>query len=157
MSKAEAFLMHFKMHRSVLDKVVDAVKDEDLPFSPWEGALTLKDLIWHVLSSGLSFTRAAATGDFERVSDKPALETKTQLKQAIDDMSRQSYDFIQSMSDDQFSQEIDVTKAFGRKLPAGQLLTSMLDHEIHHKGQLFTYARLCGAEEMPFFVNPSGE
>ncbi|WP_081825521.1 DinB family protein [Bacillus sp. UNC41MFS5] len=26
----------------------------------------------------------------------------------------------------------------------------MIDHEIHHKGQLFTYARLIGREKLPF-------
>ncbi len=30
-------------------------------------------------------------------------------------------------------------------------LTAMYDHEIHHKGQLFVYARMIGAKEVPFF------
>ncbi|WP_349679045.1 MULTISPECIES: DinB family protein [Aneurinibacillus] len=28
----------------------------------------------------------------------------------------------------------------------------MIDHEVHHKGQLFLYARLIGIEKLPFFI-----
>lgn len=157
MSKADAQLMHFNMHRSVVNKLVDTVKEEDLQFRPWEGAMSLSELVWHMLSTSLTFSRAAATGSLERVTDKPALDSKDDVKNAVDDMTRKTADFIQSMSDDRFAEEVDMTKIFGRHVPAGQLLTNMLDHEIHHKGQLFTYARLCGVETLPFFVNASGE
>ncbi len=30
-------------------------------------------------------------------------------------------------------------------------LLAMYDHEIHHKGQLFIYARLVGVKDVPFF------
>jgi len=41
------------------------------------------------------------------------------------------------------------------KMPGMVLLESGKDHEIHHKGQLFTYARLLGIKSLPFFVNRS--
>ncbi|SIC68051.1 Uncharacterised protein [Mycobacteroides abscessus subsp. abscessus] len=38
-------------------------------------------------------------------------------------------------------------------MPGIVLLENAKDHEIHHKGQLFTYARLAGIEKLPFFVS----
>jgi uncharacterized damage-inducible protein DinB len=31
----------------------------------------------------------------------------------------------------------------------------MIDHEIHHKGQMFTYARICGVEPPGFVQRPA--
>lgn len=157
MSKAEAFLGHFMAHRSVLSKLVDELKDKDLTYRPWDDGFSTGDLIWHILSSSYGFTRAAATGSFERLTEKPAFETTADVKQAIANITEKVTSFIQSMRDEQFSAEIDMTRVFNRTVPAEQLLSMMLDHEIHHKGQLFTYVRLCGAKQLPMFFNPSGK
>lgn len=157
MSKAESFLGHFMAHRSVLSKVVDELQDKDLSYRPWDDGFSTADLIWHMLSSSYSFTNAAATGSFERLTDKPTFETTEDIAKAIADITEKVTTAIQSMSDHQFAAEIDMTRAFGRNVVAEQLLTIMLDHEIHHKGQLFTYARLCGAQQLPMFTNPGGK
>ncbi len=31
-------------------------------------------------------------------------------------------------------------------------LSTAIDHEIHHKGQVFTYARIVGVDSLPFFI-----
>ncbi|WP_182914758.1 DinB family protein [Paenibacillus thiaminolyticus] len=34
--------------------------------------------------------------------------------------------------------------------PRSKLVWLIIDHEIHHKGQLFVYARILGVQELPF-------
>lgn len=143
------------MQRGVLPDLLNHFQDEDVTFSPWEGAMTTGDLVWHILSTSFTFANAAATGVFERVSEKPQLSTIADLKTAVDTWTAKTVDVIQSMSDEQFEQLIDMTKLFGRAVPAGSLLHSMRDHEIHHKGQLYVYARLCGRDQLPFFIKLS--
>jgi len=36
--------------------------------------------------------------------------------------------------------------------PREKLLVLANDHEVHHKGQLYVYARMLGAEQVPFFI-----
>lgn len=153
MSKAESFVNSFMTHRNVLPDLLDHLTDKDMSFTPWEGAMTTSGLIWHMLSSSFAFAHATSTGIFERLSDTPALSTVADVKAAIETWTTKTVEAIQSMDDAQFAQNIDMTKVFGREIPAGILLHSMRDHEIHHKGQLYVYARLCGAEKLPFFVN----
>ncbi|KYD26597.1 MULTISPECIES: DinB family protein [Geobacillus] len=47
--------------------------------------------------------------------------------------------------------QIDVSD-FGIHIPAAQLLPMAMDHEIHHKGQLFVYVRAMGHTDLPLFV-----
>ncbi|MFD1676578.1 DinB family protein [Alicyclobacillus fodiniaquatilis] len=152
MAKAEQFLQSYLMHRNVLGELVATLKDEDVQFSPWDKAMSTGDLIWHMLSSSYSFSAAAATGQFERVTDKPALTTIAEVQSAIAAWTDKTVNNIRSMTDEKFDELVDMTKVFGTQIPAGALLQSMRDHEIHHKGQLFVYARLCGADGLPLFI-----
>lgn len=152
-SKAETFISQFMTHRTVLLDLINTLSDKDIDFRPWDGAMSTGDLIWHMLSSGRSFAEAAATGQFVRYSDKPAFQTIADIRAAAEEYTNKTLEVIRTMSDEQFAQDIDMTKVFGRAIPAGVLLHMLRDHEIHHKGQLFVYARICGVEQLPSFVH----
>ncbi len=53
--------------------------------------------------------------------------------------TQKTVDVLRSLSEDDLNKTIDATAAFGRKLPGSQLLQMAIDHEIHHKGNLYVY------------------
>jgi uncharacterized damage-inducible protein DinB len=56
---------------------------------------------------------------------------------------------LQTLTDD----HLDQTVQWGPYHAPGKMwLDIMRDHEIHHKGQLFVYARMVGMEQLPFFI-----
>ncbi len=56
------------------------------------------------------------------------------------------------MSDDDFDRTLDLTAIFGTQMSTAQFLQLAMDHEIHHKGQLFVYVRGMGHTDLPLFV-----
>ena len=50
---------------------------------------------------------------------------------------------------EQLNEDIE---AFGRKMHRVVLLWGMTEHEIHHRGQLYTYYRLAGIEPPPLYA-----
>ncbi|MEK4357699.1 DinB family protein [Paenibacillus sp. FSL M7-1455] len=53
------------------------------------------------------------------------------------------------IQDEQLEKELE----FNGYIGTGRLwLETAKDHEIHHKGQLFTYARMIGVEKLPFMM-----
>lgn len=152
MSKSASFVSTFMMHRTVLSELIDALSDSDFTYQPWDGAMTTGELIAHTLTSSYTFTTAAATGEIER-PERPTITTAADAKAAFTSWTEKTVAAIQGMDDEQFEKIIDLTNVIGRQLPSGAVLHIMRDHEIHHKGQLFVYARLCGVEKMPRFVN----
>ncbi|WAH36634.1 DinB family protein [Alicyclobacillus dauci] len=153
MPKADSFIQSFLMHRNVLGGVLDNLTDKDLDFHPWDGAFSTADLVWHMLSSTYTFASTAASGAIGERPEKPVFTSIDELKNAAREWTEKTVETIRSMSDEQFNVSIDTTKMIGRDVTAGQLLSIMRDHEIHHKGQLFVYARLCGAQKLPLFIH----
>ncbi|WP_235841960.1 DinB family protein [Neobacillus fumarioli] len=51
-------------------------------------------------------------------------------------------------------EDLEIERVFALsnfKAKGKTFLTMMYDHEIHHKGQLFVYARMAGVKVLPFF------
>ncbi|GEO27627.1 hypothetical protein AAC03nite_34120 [Alicyclobacillus acidoterrestris] len=149
MTKAQTFLQQFMAHRSVLPDLIATMKDKDLSFRPWDGAMTTADLVWHILSVSHSMASAAATGQFERITDKPDLTTIEGVQRIVRERTDELHNLIDAIPDEQLDATIEL---FGNQVPASAALQLLKDHEIHHKGQLFVYARMCGAEQMPMFI-----
>lgn len=152
LQKSNAYLQHWKSHRSVLPDLVSTITDEKLSFQPWNGAQAFSDLVWHIVTSNHHLI-STASGQPTPRPEKPEILSVAQLQEIVREYTKGSEEAILSMSDAQFDEIIDMTQSFGFKLPAHALLASALDHEIHHKGQLFIYARMCGATETPFFIH----
>ncbi|AEJ42251.1 DinB family protein [Alicyclobacillus acidocaldarius] len=153
MSKVESVLTHWHSHRDVLAPLVDSVPEDKLDFKPWDGAMSFRDLVWHILSTGAWFAAAAKTGRITNQPERPDLSTKQAILQAISSLTDRTHADVASVSDEQLESLVDTKAVFGADLPVNVLLSSMIDHEVHHKGQLFVYARIMGAEKLPFFVH----
>jgi uncharacterized damage-inducible protein DinB len=153
MSTAQNFTNSWLRHRLVANEIVEMVSDEHLDFRPWEKAMTLKELVLHMLFSAAMFTEAVKEGAFvPPAGSQPNVETAEQLKELVREVTAKTRATMESLSDEQFANLVDLTKLFGTKMPGKSLLHVMRDHEIHHKGQLFVYARMIGLENLPMFV-----
>jgi uncharacterized damage-inducible protein DinB len=153
MSESQIFTNIWLRHRLVGNEIVDMLSDEHLSFRPWEKAMTLKELVLHMLYSADMFTGAVKEGAFvPSEGSPPDVQTAEELKQLVQELTAKTRETIESLSDEQLSAIVDLTKLFGAKMPGKSLLHVMRDHEIHHKGQLFVYARMIGLEHLPMFV-----
>ncbi|WP_078410322.1 DinB family protein [Priestia abyssalis] len=153
MSAAQNFTNSWLRHRLVGNEIVDMVSDEHLNFRPWDKAMTLKELVLHMLFSADMFTEAVKQGAFvPPAGSQPEVNTAEELKQLVHEVTAKTRETMESLSEDQFSSLVDLTKLFGTQMPGKSVLHVMRDHEIHHKGQLFVYARMIGLENLPMFV-----
>lgn len=71
-----------------------------------------------------------------------------EVREILDEFTEKSKRDFQELQTFNLEKEIDIFKFTA---PGSYWLESMIDHEIHHKGQLFTYARMTGSQKMPFF------
>ncbi|TCW38917.1 DinB family protein [Laceyella sacchari] len=153
MSKANGFVNSWLRHRLVLLELLEHLQDEHLDYRPWEKGMSLKELVLHILQSADMFVNSVIAGHFVSPAEpEKAVNTVAELRelaQALTDKNRQS---LSSLPDEKFAAMVDVTKPFGRPFSGEVLLQMMRDHEIHHKGQLYTYARIVGVETLPLFV-----
>ena len=81
-----------------------------------------------------------SSNDFETIED---------IKNIISEYTEKTKSTLKILSDSDLEQQL----AFNGFIASGKIwLSTMIDHEIHHKGQLFTYARLIGIDKLPSFI-----
>nr|NNM90662.1 DinB family protein [Bacilli bacterium] len=147
---SEQFLHAFEGHRKSLLQLLDAVSEEQFSFKPWDDAMSFGKLFHHTLTSTRTFWGSVHKGEFERAT-LPEVQTLEDLHKLALQVTTEDQQLITGLSDEFLNQSI-ITPFSPNPIVKYQLLLMSRDHEIHHKGQLFVYARMMGAKELPFFV-----
>lgn len=137
------------LHRNVLEELLEQIDDEHIDFKPWDDAMALGELALHV--AGWNYVLVSMVKTEELVTpDIPKCETMAEVRKAVKNFTEQTKATYESFTDE----ELEVENKSSLPILKGtkkRYLTSVYEHEIHHKGQLFTYARMVGVKELPFF------
>ncbi|WP_274651373.1 DinB family protein [Paenibacillus humicola] len=147
MTNAEEILQNWLRHRKVLQEMTERFDDAHLNFKPWEDAFTAGGLIVHMASVMEMFVKTVKQGVFTPPASYP-YETMDDIRKIVHALTDKTQADLGSLTDAQLEAEIEV---IGRAATGHFWLLSAVDHEIHHKGQLFTYARMLGIDGLPFF------
>jgi uncharacterized damage-inducible protein DinB len=149
MYKGNEYFEHWVRHRKVLHGLVDLIGNEHIHYKPWNGAFSLGALTIHIAVSSDRFVQGIKNGEFTFSHSSNDFETIEDIKNIVSQYTEQTKSTFKILSDSDLEQQL----AFNGFIASGkEWLGTMIDHEIHHKGQLFTYARLIGIDKLPFFI-----
>ncbi|MGA9174092.1 MAG: DinB family protein [Thermoactinomyces sp.] len=154
MANLETFLHSWLRHRLVLVDLVDAFPEDQLDFKPYDQAMPVKELVMHIIFSANLFVETVKSGELVRPdeSSKPQVNSMADLRRLVREWTEKTKATIAGLSQEALARKVDVSKILGTSLTGEVILNLMRDHEIHHKGQLYVYARLAGMKEVPSFV-----
>ncbi|GAE25197.1 hypothetical protein JCM9140_1177 [Halalkalibacter wakoensis JCM 9140] len=150
MSKMNEFVLAWMSHRNVLIQLLEKMEDEQINYKPWEDAMSLSELVLHISGSMDMFAKTVQNGVFVPPTEVVTVQSIGELKEIVTSQTNETKTILEQLTPAQLDKHIEFA---GMNLPGHALLNSAKDHEIHHKGQLFTYARLLGIDELPFFVS----
>ncbi|MED4401560.1 DinB family protein [Metabacillus fastidiosus] len=152
MSEAQTIKNIWLLHRVVGNEIVDMLSDEHLDFRPWDGAMTLKELVLHTVIGTHKFAEAVQLGTTVSSTVEKEVNTAEELKQLVHEVTEKTTEVLDGLTDEKLSALVDATRLVGTYMPGKSLLHTMRDHEIHHKGQLYVYIRMIGFEQVPPFM-----
>jgi uncharacterized damage-inducible protein DinB len=144
----EAF-EHWMRHRRVFQNLLELVDDEQIHFKPWEGAFSLGGLAIHMAVSSDRFVQGVKNGEFTFSPVVNEFETIEDIRKMVQEYTEKTTAAFKELSASDLERQLNFNQFIA---PGRTWLQTMIDHEIHHKGQLFTYARLVGVEKVPFFI-----
>ncbi|HWP42520.1 MAG TPA: DinB family protein, partial [Blastocatellia bacterium] len=116
---------------------------DKLEWRPGEGMFTLRQLITHIPEAEAGIARTALAGSMQRIDLGLASASVEEIVNRFDASHAELAEEVSKLTADQLNEEVE---AFGRRMPRRVLLRALTEHEIHHRGQLFTYLRLAGVE-----------
>lgn len=151
MSHARKFIRYFRSHRDVTLDLVRKMDEQNYHYKPTPTSMSAQELVTHMLTSFYRFAQAAKKGDSSPFKEKME-NSEGNLTVLAEKMTSETIHMIESITDDELNNEVDLSQVFGIKLTGRQLLKMAMDHEIHHKGNLFVYVREMGHTDLPMYV-----
>ena len=117
--------------------------DDKLDWRPKEGMFTLRELIGHISQAEVVLVRSALAGSAQKIPFDGSSLTANQIATMFDAQHEQLVSEVTKMTAEQLKEEVEF---HGHNLRRGVLLWFATEHEIHHRGQLFTYYHLADIE-----------
>ena len=147
----EAFLAYYKRIRYRTKRVADCIPPEHIEWTYKEGKFTLGDLVRHI----------AAIERYmyvETIQGKPSIykgcgtdlaEGKDASMAYLDRLHEESIEIIGSLSEEQLNGKCQTP--IGTPITVWKWLRAMVEHEIHHRGQIYMYLGMLGVPTPPIF------
>lgn len=147
---------YFKMVHGVTLRLIQAFSDADLDFRPQPGMRSVRDLFLHMYGMEKSWAASIRKPKLEAAEENKGIpeseEGKAEaakLKTVADVLAfaregHQALDeTVEAITDEELAGNVETP--FGT-FPRWQMFTFAYDEHWHHRGQLYTYARLLGKD-----------
>jgi uncharacterized damage-inducible protein DinB len=142
---AQEYLQTWMMHRGAILDLLEKLPDDKGDFAAWEGGMSFTKMVDHLAGATLNLTGMMVGR--ERVKLEPSTSLSAASARFIEATTTVQQQ-ITAMTDEQLAATIE---AFGMKMPAYTMMDFLVNHDAHHKGQLWLMSRMIGLEP-PRFV-----
>jgi uncharacterized damage-inducible protein DinB len=140
------FLPALKNEHRTTAKIIEAIPLNKGDYRPDAISKSALDLAWHIASVEKRFLDAVAAGEFD-LSPAPrpdSIKNSAALNHWYVEVFDTCFERLTQLSGDQLLKVVDFRGMF--QLPAVLYLQFVLNHSIHHRGQLSMYLRPMGAK-----------
>jgi uncharacterized damage-inducible protein DinB len=129
--------------------IMAVTPDDKYDWKPCDSAMTLGQLMNHLWLAESGLVDAAINGAFPKEFPQPILST-SDLLAAFDKSHEEAVAKVSALTPEQLAEEIT---PFGPGTAMSRMAVLRLthEHEIHHRGQLYTYLRIAGCDVPPLF------
>ena len=145
------FLDYFnKVHERTM-RVARCIPADKVDWSPREGKFTLGDLARHIAASGRYIFAETVQGKPNSYSGcgKELAAGRDEILFLMEKLHRESVEIISRLSDTDLRRKCATPD--GSPITTWKWLRSMIEHEIHHRGQLYTYLGILGVATPPLY------
>lgn len=145
----ESYIKNWNRIHKQSTAVMNTAPNDQYDWKTCDSAMTLGELMNHLYQAEVGLVEAALTGIFPK--EGPAAINNTQeLVAAFDKAHEECIAKISALTPEQLD---EVVAPFGpdKAMPRRVLLHLLHEHEIHHRGQLYTYLRMLGADVPSLF------
>ena len=141
--ETERFVRDWNRVHKQTARILAAAPDDKLDWRPGEKMFTLRELVTHIPESEIGIARSALAGTMQKVELDLSRAAIADIVNTFELQHAELVEEVSKLTLDQLNEKI---QAFGREMRRIVLLRGLIEHEIHHRGQLFTYLRLAGVE-----------
>jgi uncharacterized damage-inducible protein DinB len=138
---------HWKQVRKDLLSTIDKFKEEELVYIPFESSMSAGQIMMHIGEAEEGWFRYFVSKELEVWPDFDLEEypTTSAIKSLLTEIHARTEVYLESLNADDLEREIAHPHRDFR-LPLGWIIWHVLEHEIHHRGELSLILGLLGRE-----------
>ncbi len=150
-STVRPFLDYFSNIRERTMRVFACIPPDKVEWRAAEGKFTLGDLARHIAATERNVFVECACGGRNRYAGcgRELAEGRDEVLRFMERMHGESMNMLGRLSDDQLRQKC--RSADGTPMTTWKLLRSMVEHEVHHRGELYAYLGVLGVHVPPLY------
>ena len=147
----ESFLDYYEKVRARTLRVIKTIPPEKMDWSYREGKFTLADLIRHIASiERYMFAETIRANQSRYPGHGPELaDGYDNVLAFFDRAHRESVEIFRQLSDADLVEKCNTPA--GAPISRWKWLRSMVEHEIHHRGQIYIYLGMLGVTTPPLY------
>lgn len=145
--KLDEYFGHWEQVRDDLLSTLEKFTAEDLDYKPYEDAWTVRETSLHIADAKDGWLRYIVRREIDDWPPEPDLEAYPHvesLKQTLYEVHAQTVAFLNTLEIEDLSHQIDAP--WGAQFELGWIFWHVLEHEIHHRGELSLILGLLGRE-----------
>jgi uncharacterized damage-inducible protein DinB len=145
--KPDEFLAHWKSVRKGLLATLDNFQQSEIHFRPYEEGWSVGEILLHIANAENGWFRYAVTHEYQEwpsshtLDNYPTFETIKTLLTEVHDWTET---YIAELESEDYHRMIDLP--WDEEIHLGWIIWHVLEHEIHHRGELSLILGLLGRE-----------
>jgi uncharacterized damage-inducible protein DinB len=139
-----------KVHQRTM-RVVRSIPSDKVDWQFRKGKFTIGDLVRHIAAANRYIFVEVARGGRSTYAGcgKDLAASYDEIVQFLEQSHREAVEILSQFGPDDFNRK--VTTPDGASITAWKWLRSMIEHEIHHRGQIYTYLALMEVDSPPLY------
>ena len=145
--KLSHIFSHWVRVRKGLLEMIDNFNEEDLSFVPYDGAWSVKDILFHIATAEDGWFRYCVTkevGEWPSDIETEDYSTAESLKTLLAEIHSRTVSNLGTTDISEFDRVVELP--WGPEVPLNWIFWHLLEHEIHHRGELSLILGLLGRE-----------
>jgi uncharacterized damage-inducible protein DinB len=137
---------HWRQVRTGLLQALDMIRDEQLRFVPREGLWSLGTVARHIANAEDGWFRYVATRELDGWPplDEEQTPTVTAVKGLLTEVHDRTESFLSSVDTSDVDRVVEAP--WGARFSLRWIIWHVLEHEIHHRGEIYLILGLMGME-----------
>ncbi|MFN2114320.1 MAG: DinB family protein [Anaerolineae bacterium] len=138
---------HWKQVRGELLETIDKFEDDELLFVPYEGAWPVAKVMLHIADAERGWFRHVVRRETEEWPPQSKLEdypSREAIKALLTEVHDDTEAYLESLDFDERKTLIEAP--WGPMITLGWIVWHVLEHEIHHRGELSLMLGMLGRE-----------
>jgi len=143
--KPRRIFAHWKQVREDLFATIDKFEQDELTHVPFEDSWPVGRIMLHIADAEEGWFRYVVARELDEWPDQYNLEnypTVEEIKSALTDVHSATEAYLEALEEEDLEREVEAP--WGEMFRLGWIIWHVLEHEIHHRGELSFHSGYSG-------------